>query len=76
MEIDQSKVLVVIKKACLSADFDAIESGASFTDAGVDSLEVMTIFLAVEENFGIKIPDEDLDDVNTLPLLTKYLSDK
>jgi acyl carrier protein len=36
------------------------------TDIGLDSLDVVELTLALEERYGIEIPDEDLENVATV----------
>ena len=39
----------------------------SFTDdLGADSLAIVELVLALEEEFGIKIPDEKVDNIKTV----------
>jgi len=37
-----------------------------FGDVGIDSLEAMSLMLAVTEHFDIKIPDAEIDQVRTM----------
>jgi acyl carrier protein len=41
------------------------DSNKSFRDNGIDSLDVMTVFLAVEENYGIKISEDESLRINS-----------
>jgi acyl carrier protein len=36
------------------------------SDIGLDSLDVVELTLALEERYGIEIPDEDLENVTTV----------
>ena len=42
-------------------------------DLGADSLDVIEMVMAVEEDFGINIPDEDLDDLHTFRDICDYV---
>ena len=46
-------------------DISRFDSNKSFRDNGIDSLDVMTVFLAVEENYGIKISEEEALRINS-----------
>ena len=37
-----------------------------FADIGIDSLETMSVILAVTEKFAITVPDAEFDRINTL----------
>jgi acyl carrier protein len=37
-----------------------------FEDLGLDSIDLMTAVMAIEEQFGIEVPDSDLENVKTV----------
>jgi NADH dehydrogenase (ubiquinone) 1 alpha/beta subcomplex 1 len=40
---------------------------ATFTsDLGLDSLDAVEVVMAIEEEFGIEIPDAEADEINTV----------
>jgi acyl carrier protein len=46
----------------------------SFTDdLGADSLAIVELVLALEEEFGIKIPDEKVDSIKTVGDAVEYI---
>ena len=46
---------------------DSVESGKSFTDdLDIDSLSMMTIVVNAEEKFGVRIPDDEVKNLNTV----------
>lgn len=47
---------------------------ASLIDAGVDSLDFANVLLAIEERFGVKIPDEDALEIDSLRKLAGYVA--
>ncbi|GJJ09612.1 hypothetical protein Clacol_003835 [Clathrus columnatus] len=42
------------------------ESSSFATDLGLDSLDAVEVVMAIEEEFGIEIPDEDADSIQTV----------
>jgi acyl carrier protein len=54
-------------------DIDQLLRGISFREAGLDSLDIFNLVLAVESAAGLKIPDEDLGELRDLPSLASYL---
>jgi acyl carrier protein len=44
-----------------------------FTEIGIDSLETMSIMLAVMERFDIQIPDAQVDELTTLNELARFV---
>ncbi len=50
---------------------------ASFVeDLGADSLDTVELVMAFEEEFGIEIPDEDAEKMETVGDAIKYLEEK
>ncbi len=42
-------------------------------DLGADSLDVVELVMAIEEEFGIEVPDEDAENIRTLGDITTYI---
>ena len=42
-------------------------------DLGADSLDVVELVMAIEEEFGIEVPDEDVENIRTLGDIVAYL---
>jgi acyl carrier protein len=42
-------------------------------DLGADSLDVVELVMAIEEEFGIEVPDEDAENIRTLGDITSYI---
>jgi acyl carrier protein len=58
----------------LGVDADEVTPEASFTDdLGADSLDIVELVMAFEEEFGIEIPDEDAETISTVQDATKYI---
>ncbi len=47
-------------------DPDSLKPEASLTEFGLDSLTLVELIFAIEEHFGIEIPDTRPGDVETL----------
>ena len=61
----------------LGVDADEVNASASFTDdLGADSLDIVELVMAFEEEFGIEIPDEDAENLQTVGDAVKYLQGK
>ena len=65
-----SQDLFTAFKDILVADFDIpadeITPDVTFEALGLDSLDVVDLTLAIEEQVGIKLEDEELEDVKTV----------
>ena len=58
----------------LNIDKDTITEEASFKeDLRVDSLDLFELVMALEEEFGVEIPTEDLEELTTVGAVVKYV---
>jgi acyl carrier protein len=58
------------------ADLKKLTDTTRFRDAGADSLDFYNLIVAIDEEYGITIDDSDLEQVNTLEKLAKYLNER
>lgn len=73
MNVTQENIFTIIENVGVSADTSKIKTDVTFKQAGIDSLEMMNVFLGIEEKFGIQIPDEDIAGLNTIENIVSYL---
>lgn len=60
----------------LSVDEDAVTPEASFIDdLGADSLDIVELVMALEDAFGVSIPDEDAESIKTVGDAVEYIAD-
>ena len=56
---------------------EEIKPESSFIDdLGADSLDTVEVVMALDEEFGIEIPDEDAEKITTVGEAVKYIEDK
>ena len=61
----------------LDVELEEVKEEAQFIeDLGADSLAVVELVLAFEEQFEIDIPDEDTEQIRTVGDAIKYIEDK
>ena len=61
----------------LSVDADSITEASSFKDdLGADSLDLFELVMALEDEYSVEIPAEDLQNLATVGDVMKYLKDK
>ncbi len=69
----QERVLKVVKEV-LALETDTIDLDASITDdLAVNSLDQVTLFLALEDEFNDTIPDEELEQFKTIKNIVDYI---
>lgn len=58
----------------LNIDEGAVTDEASFIDdLGADSLDIVELVMALEESFGISIPDEEAENIKTVGDAVSYI---
>ncbi len=68
---DKVKEIIVEQ---LGVDADEVTTEASFTDdLGADSLDIVELVMAFEEEFGIEIPDEDAEKISKVNEAVGYI---
>ena len=74
-DIDQ-RVRAIIAKH-LEIDLSEVKSEASFIDdLGADSLAIVELVLAFEEEFELDIPDEETERIRTVQNAVDYISSR
>ena len=58
----------------LGVEADKVTEDASFIDdLGADSLDIVELVMAFEEEFGIEIPDEDAEKITRVKEAIEYI---
>ena len=61
----------------LGVSRDEVVMKASFIDdLGADSLDIVELVMAMEEEFDVEIPDEDAEKIQTIAGAIQYLKEK
>lgn len=68
---EQVKKIVVDQ---LGAEPDEVQMTSTFVDdLGADSLDIVELIMAFEEEFNIEIPDEKAEKIKTVEDVVKYI---
>jgi acyl carrier protein len=60
----------------LGVDAKEVTAEASFIeDLGADSLDTVELVMALEEEFGVEIPDEDAEKISTVGEAITYIQE-
>ena len=71
---DKLKELVVDQ---LGVEEDEVTMEATMQDdLGADSLDLVDLVMSVEEEFGVKVADEDLENIKTVGDIVTYIEER
>lgn len=60
----------------LEIDAEEIDYASNIIDdLGADSLDIVDLVMSVEDEFGIEVPDEALENMSTVEDMVKYIED-
>ena len=75
MSIAEKVKSIIVEQ--LGAKPEEVTPTASFVnDLGADSLDTVELVMALEEEFGVEIPDEDAEKIVTVEDAIKYIEKK
>lgn len=67
--------LVEILAEQLDADKESMNADTKIADdLGADSLDLVDLLMSIEDEFGIEIPDEDVEGLQTIGEVADYIS--
>jgi acyl carrier protein len=75
MSLDAKVKNIIVEQ--LGVDADRVKAEASFIDdLGADSLDIVELVMAMEEEFDLEIPDDVAEKLRTVGDVVKYLQSK
>ena len=67
------KVKEMIIKQLDSKESEVVPEARFIDDLGADSLDIVELIMALEDEYGIEIPDEDAEKMETVGDAIKYI---
>lgn len=74
MEIFEKLQSIIAEQLELDAETITYDSHI-LDDLGADSLDVVDLIMSVEDEFGVEVPDEALENIRTVEDMVKYIED-
>ena len=74
--VDKDKITTRVKKIVveqLTLDKEPGDDASFVDDLGADSLDTVELVMALEEEFGMEIPDEDAEKITTIQQAIDYI---
>jgi len=59
----------------LGVEEDEVNLGTSFEELNADSLDIVELIMALEEEFDLDIPDEDAEKIRTVGSAVDYIKE-
>jgi acyl carrier protein len=74
MNIDANQMIEFMIELGIHIDKSTITPDQEFSDAGLDSLDRANLFLGIEEKYGITVAEEDVDSLDSINAVLKYIN--
>lgn len=75
--MDEQKIFEEVKKVVVEqlgvSDAEVTREASYVDDLGADSLDTVELVMALEEAFGMEIPDEDAEKIKTIGDTISYV---
>ena len=67
------KVIAILSEQ-FDVDADTITASTTLEeDLGADSLDVVDLVMSIEDEFGVEVPDEEVENIKTVGALVEYI---
>jgi acyl carrier protein len=67
-----ARVVKIVAEQLGVAEVEVKPQAAFMADLGADSLDTVELVMALEDEFGMEIPDEDAEKITTVQLAIDY----
>jgi acyl carrier protein len=71
----ERRVIEIIVEQLGVSEEEVILEASFIDDLGADSLDLVELIMAMEEEFGIEISDEDAEKIKTVQDVVNYISE-
>ncbi len=72
----QEKITEIIVEQLGVKPEEVVPEASFVDDLGADSLDTVELVMALEEEFGVEIPDEDAEKIQTVGDAIRYIDEK
>mgnify|MGYP000403206284 CR=1 FL=1 len=73
MSVQSTIISLTAKQLGLGEDEVSLDSNF-INDLGADSLDTVELVLNIEEEFGVEIPDNEIEEMHTVKSMLNYLT--
>ncbi len=72
----EDKVKELIVEQLGVSENEVVNEASFIDDLGADSLDIVELVMAIEEEFGIEVPDEDAERMQNISDVVTYVQGK
>lgn len=72
--IEQKVKDIIVEQLGVNAD-QVVQEAKFIEDLGADSLDTVELIMALEEEFGIEVPDEEAEKLISVGDVTRYIEE-
>ncbi|OFX08808.1 MAG: hypothetical protein A2516_08610 [Alphaproteobacteria bacterium RIFOXYD12_FULL_60_8] len=74
--LSEQNIRDAIANAVLNFDSMTLDPKMDFVDAGLDSLDLSSVLLELQEHQGFDVPDEDVDKCTSIQAMLDYAASR
>lgn len=75
MALEQRVQEIIVEQLGVTKE-EVVPEASFIDDLGADSLDIVELVMAMEEEFDVEIPDEDAEKIQTIGSAIAYLKSK
>ncbi len=75
MDLEKRLTSLIVEQLGISQE-EAVPQASFIDDLGADSLDIVELVMAMEEEFDVEIPDEDAERIQRISDAVTYMKEK
>jgi acyl carrier protein len=75
MSLEDRVAEIIVEQLGVTRE-EVVPEASFIDDLGADSLDIVELVMAMEEEFDVEIPDEDAEKIQTIGSAVQYLKEK
>jgi len=75
MELENRVTEIIVEQLGVARE-EVVPEASFIDDLGADSLDIVELVMAMEEEFDVEIPDDDAEKIQTIGDAISYLKEK
>ncbi|MCE2390080.1 MAG: acyl carrier protein [Proteobacteria bacterium] len=75
MAVEDRVKEIIVEQLGVSAE-EVVNEASFIDDLGADSLDIVELVMAIEEEFGIEVPDDDAEKMQNIGDVVSYVEEK